>query len=370
LKAILALEDGLTMTGVLAGAAGTTSGEMVFNTSMTGYQEILTDPSYAGEIIIFTFPLIGNYGVNDADSQSRRIFARGLVTSSFYCDADTYFAERTLVDMVAERKLTGITDVDTRALTKHLRDGGSKNGVITTEMTAHEALEAARSVPDLLQQELVAEVTAPAKYEVKPEGRARTKFRIAALDVGIKRGIIGELVRRGCKVYVLPATATFEEFAAVKPDGVVLSNGPGDPKQMTALAPLVRKLTENYPVMGICLGHQLLALSYGLDTYKLKFGHRGANHPVVDLQTGKVYITSHNHGYAVVGDTDGKEEPFAATANKDILITHINVNDRSIEGMKHRKLPWFSVQYHPEGCPGPKDSTYLFDDFLKIVKQG
>jgi len=163
---------------------------------------------------------------------------------------------------------------------------------------------------------------------------------------------------------VLPATATFDDFAAVKPDGVVLSNGPGDPKQMMGLAPLVRRLTENYPVMGICLGHQILALSYGLDTYKLKFGHRGANHPVVDLETGKVYITSHNHGYA-----DGKKEPFHAAANKDIIITHINVNDHSIEGMRHANLPWFSVQYHPEGCPGPKDSTYLFDEFLKVVKQ-
>ena len=354
---ILALADGLVLSGRQIGDPGTIGGELVFNTSMTGYQEILTDPSYAGEIITFTFPLIGNYGWTADDHQSRRIWANGVVVSTLHGGIDNWMAEKTLADRLAEGGVRGIEGVDTRAVTKRLRTAGAMNCIITTELSEGEAVKAAQDWPDLDEQDLVGGVTCESAYDW--DAPVEPKFRVAAFDCGIKFGILRAMAERGVATRVFPATATADEVKAWRPDGVFLSNGPGDPQAcIHYLRDTISGLAGEYPIMGICLGHQLVGLAYGLETYKLKFGHRGANHPVKDLKTGRVYITSQNHGYAV-REPDG---------DCPLELTHLNVNDGSVEGFRHKSLSVFTVQYHPEGSPGPRDNLYLFDEFAGMME--
>ncbi len=361
-NAIIALADGLVLHGKLIGRPGTTGGELVFNTSMAGYQEILTDPSYAGEIITFTFPLIGNYGWTDSDDQSKSIFASGIVVSSLSDSTDTWMAVKSLPEKLSAEDKRGIEGVDTREITKRLRNVGAMNAIITTELTEAEAITEAASWPDLAEQDLVGSVSCDAPYDWVDNSSQTTeephKLKVAAFDCGIKRGILRALDQRGAQVRVFPAATEASVVRKWSPDGVYISNGPGDPKAcFSYLKDTIADLAQDYPIMGICLGHQLLGLTFGLDTYKLKFGHRGANHPVKDIFSGRVYITSQNHGYAVAPPPEGH----------DLVLSHINVNDESVEGFIHKSLPIFSVQYHPEGCPGPRDNLYLFDRFIEMI---
>ena len=385
---LLYLNDGYTAHGVRCGQRGTTVGKLVFNTSMTGYHEILTDPSYAGEIITFTFPLIGIYGVAPEDAQSDRIHARGTVISELALAADNWRADRTLNDQLLYEGVVGIAGLDTRRLTRHLRDAGEMLGVITSELTEAEAKAELERHPDFGAQDLVPTVSCAAPYTVDPEPPgSEPRHVIAAYDFGIKRGILREFARRGCRVHVFPCTATADELLAVEPDGVFLSNGPGDPERMGYVLDHVRTLAGARPTFGICLGHQLLALAAGIPTYRLKFGNRGANHPVLELENGRAHISSQNHSYAAVlaegpagrpaAAEDGREReplgddrptaPYPHPMNPDVLVTHLNVNDGSCEGLAWKDRPVFSVQYHPEGCPGPRDNTYLFDRFLGML---
>jgi carbamoyl-phosphate synthase small subunit len=410
-EALLLLADGYIAQGVLCGKPGTTIGKLVFNTSMTGYQEILTDPSYAGEIITFTFPLIGIYGASPADAQSERIHARGVIMGELNPHADSWRADRTLTDVLLYEGVTGIRGIDTRRLTRHLRDRGEMLGIITSELDLHAAKAELAKHPDFGNLDLVPEVSCKQPYIVEPFDPAaphtglhlpaiatqrERKFTVAAYDFGIKRGILRCLAERGCLVHVFPATATADEVLAVKPDGVFLSNGPGDPERMGYVLPHVRALMEQRPTFGICLGHQLLALAAGLPTYRLKFGNRGANHPVLELETGRAHISSQNHSYAVAlaggpegrpaaaplgdGAPGGRERaplgddrpaaPYPHPLNPEVLVTHLNINDGSNEGLAWRDIPVFSVQYHPEGSPGPRDNVYLFDKFVKLMERG
>lgn len=354
---IIALADGLVLSGRAIGGGGTIGGELVFNTSMAGYQEILTDPSYAGEIITFTFPLIGNYGWTAHDHQSRRIWANGLVVSTLHDGIDNWMAEKTLAARLAEDDIHGIEGVDTRVITKQLRNAGAMNCVITTELSQSEAVKAAQDWPDLAEQDLVGAVTCEKPYDWEIE--TEPKFKVAAFDCGIKYGILRAMAERGIAARVFPATASAAEVNEWNPDGVFLSNGPGDPQAcIHYLKDTILELSAKFPIMGICLGHQLVGLAYGLETYKLKFGHRGANHPVKDLKSGRVHITSQNHGYAV-------REP---GENSTLELSHVNVNDGSVEGFRHKELPVFTVQYHPEGSPGPRDNLYLFDEFAELME--
>jgi carbamoyl-phosphate synthase small subunit len=426
---MLLLADGYVAHGVSIGRPGTTVGKLVFNTSMTGYQEILTDPSYAGEIIVFTFPLIGVYGAAEEDRQSGRIHARGVVVGELSDAADNWRADRTLSDLLLLEGASGIAGLDTRRLTRHLRDRGEMLGIITSELNEAEARARLAEHPDFGALDLVREVTCEAPYvrsafEVYREdwssqqtgseeplgagpaeasgGLPPTLFAasdrerhlpagrpliVAAYDFGVKRAILDCLTARGCEVHVFPATATADELLAVNPDGAFLSNGPGDPARMDYVLPHILKLTEALPVFGICLGHQLLARAAGIPTYRLKFGNRGANHPVIELQNNRVHISSQNHSYAVALGEDSASRPAAADSaesrhplgsdrattayphplNSNILVTHLNVNDSSNEGLAWRDRPVFSVQYHPEGCPGPRDNTYLFDRFIGMM---
>jgi carbamoyl-phosphate synthase small subunit len=405
LPAFIQLADGYIARGRLIGKPGTTIGKLVFNTSMMGYQEILTDPSYAGEIITFTFPLIGIYGVCAEDHQSRQVFAQGLVVSEMNVSSDNWRADRTLNDMLMHQGLTGISGVDTRRLTKHLREQGEMLGVITSELNEAEAAALISQHPEFGSQDLVAKVTTPQPYVVLPRPAGSTrfglvdnprsdikmysgeKFTVAAYDFGIKQGILDCLSERGCTTHVFPCTATAEELMAVEPDGIFLSNGPGDPERMDYVLPHIQRLCETLPVFGICLGHQLIARSMGLPTYRLKFGNRGGNHPVLDLTDGRVHISAQNHSYAVALADGPEGRPAAASdgsprhplgadrptgayphpMNERVLITHLNVNDSSNEGLAFTDRPVFSVQYHPEGSPGPRDNTYLFDRFCEMM---
>jgi len=402
------LADGYITHGQLIGRHGTTAGKMVFNTSMTGYHEILTDPSYAGEIITFTFPLIGIYGVNPIDAQSECIHARGMVVSELVAAAYSWRADRTLNDLLLFEGVTGISGVDTRRLTRHIREQGEMTGVITTELTEAQAKSYLAGLPDFGEQDFVADVACKEPYLVEafdpemphtgllptlPSSQPGRVFTVAAYDFGIKRGILRCLAERGCNVHVFPPHATANELLAVNPDGVLLSNGPGDPARMDYVLGHLRTLTARLPVFGICLGHQLIARSEGIPTYRLKFGNRGANHPVLDLATGRAHISSQNHSYAVELQ-DGPEgrpaaaplpdgtpygraraplgpgrptSPFAHPHNPEVLITHLNINDGSDEGLTFADRPVFSVQYHPEGSPGPRDNVYLFDQFCEMM---
>lgn len=359
MKAYLALEDGTVFAGRSFAGSGEAHGEVVFNTSMTGYQEILTDPSYKGQIITMTYPLIGNYGVNSEDVESRAVHASAFVVKEYQPVPSNWRSEMSLADYLEKHNIIGLEGIDTRALTKHLRVKGAMKGVIHTgETDAAELVRKARVSPGLVGRDLVREVScaAPFRWEISPE---KPVFKVAAFDFGVKFNILNMLARHGCDVTVVPATTSAAEVRALKPDGVLLSNGPGDPEPVTYAINTIRDLMGELPMFGICLGQQLLGLALGGKTFKLKFGHRGANHPVKNLLTGKVEITSQNHGFCV--DLDSIKD-------HDVEITHMNLNDGTLEGMRHKRLPLFSVQYHPEASPGPHDADYLFTEFLEMMK--
>ncbi len=350
-QARLVLEDGSIYTGQSFGADGEIGGEVVFNTGMTGYQEILTDPSYSGQIVTMTYPLIGNYGINPFDFESRRPHARGFIVKEYCPEPSNWRAELTLDAFLKQYDIPGIAGLDTRALTKRLRSKGTMRGLITTAADSEaELLERVAAIPDLSGQDFIKGVTTDRVYS---EGEGNR--HVVLVDFGAKGNIVRRLVAHGCRVTVVPCDITGAEILGMKPDGIMLSNGPGDPKDVPYAVQTVRELQGRLPIFGICLGHQIIGLALGGDTYKLKFGHRGGNHPVKNLLTGKVTITSQNHGFAVRADSLDPAEA---------IVSHVNVNDGTVEGLRHRRLPIFSVQYHPEAAPGPTDSEYLFDEFV------
>ena len=353
-KGYLVLEDGTVFTGTAIGKTGTVEGELVFNTGMTGYQEILTDPSYSGELITFTYPLIGNYGTNNVDWESKKVFTRGIVVKDACFAPSNFRLKNNLEEFLLENGVVGLNGIDTRGVTRHLRYHGTLRSIISNDGTDLESLlERVKKVSPLSGQDQVKIVSTQNPY-ILPGGERR----IVVMDYGVKNNTLRKLQEKGCTVIVLPAAATFEEIMSYKPDGVLLSNGPGDPEDVCYTIEPIRKLMEKkIPIFGICMGHQLQSIALGAKTYKLKFGHRGGNHPVKDVITGKVYITSQNHGYAVD----------ASTIPEDVEVTHINLHDQTIEGIRHKKYPFSSVQYHPEAAPGPQDSAYLFENFIQQV---
>jgi carbamoyl-phosphate synthase small subunit len=368
--ALLALADGRVFRGEACGAAGEGAGEVVFNTAMTGYQEILTDPSYRGQIVCMTYPLIGNYGINPEDVESRRPWVNGFIVKEACSFPSNWRSRRTLDDYMKEHGIVGIQGIDTRALTRHLRDHGAQEGLISTiEADPSRLVERARRLPGLVGRDLVSEVTV-AEPQGWNEGEwsltrgylppPKPRFRVVAFDSGIKQNILRCLAGLGCAVEILPAGTPAAAVLELKPDGVFLSNGPGDPEAVPYLIETVRGLIGKTPIFGICLGNQILGLAFGGSTYKLKFGHHGANHPVRDLLTGRVEITAQNHGFAV----DPK-----SVAKRGLEETHVNLNDGTSEGMRHRELPVFSVQYHPEASPGPHDAHYLFTRFVQMMER-
>lgn len=369
---MLALEDGTVFEGRSFGAHTETSGEVVFNTSITGYQEIFTDPSYAGQIVVLTAPQIGNYGSNAADSEALKPFIEGLVVRDFSPVASNWRSEQEAGDFLSCAHIPVASDVDTRRLVRHLRSGGVLRGVLSSISSDHRALvEKARAVPSMAGLDLATRVSTAQAYKwdqaVEPVSSSdrqpepgNPEFHVVAYDFGIKRNILRKLVQSGTRVTVVPAATSAEDVLALRPDGIFLSNGPGDPEPLENQTAQVRKLVGKAPIFGICLGHQILARALGGKTYKLKFGHRGANHPVLNKVTNKVEITSHNHGFAV--DPSSLNE-------SDVELTHINLNDDTLEGFRHKHYPVFCVQYHPEAAPGPHDSYYLFDDFIKMMRE-
>ena len=372
MQAILALEDGSVLSGESCGAKGECYGEVVFNTSITGYQEIFTDPSYAGQIVILTNPQIGNYGTNPEDNESTRPYIEGLVVREFSALASNWRSREHAEQFLERYQIPIIAGMDTRALVRRLRTYGVMRGVISSlEVSSENLVAKARSIPPMAGRDLAEGVSTKQRYvweappvDWLPEPSAgplpEPRFHVVAYDYGIKQNILRRLVSEGCKVTVVPALTTAEEVLELKPDGIFLSNGPGDPAPLRAEADNVRQLFGKKPVFGICLGHQVLGLALGGKTYKLKFGHRGANHPVINTTTSKVEITSHNHGFAVDPDS---------LPSSEVELTHWNLNDQTLEGFRHRSLPIFSVQYHPEASPGPHDSYYLFGQFVKMMEE-
>ncbi len=370
--ALLALEDGTVFEGKAFGARIENAGEVVFNTGITGYQEIFTDPSYAGQIVVLTYPQIGNYGANAADSESNRPYIEGLVVREFSAIASNWRSEQQADQFLAAAGVPIIAEVDTRRLVRRLRSCGVMRGALSTNPTTAEALVAkARSIPSMAGLDLATRVSTTASYEwtqgVTPCSPSEIlhpveeiRYHVVAYDFGIKHNILRRLRYIGARVTVVPAKTPAEDVLALNPDGVFLSNGPGDPEPLQFQAEQVRKLLGRKPVFGICLGHQILGLAVGGKTYKLKFGHRGVNHPVLNRLTNRVEITSHNHGFAVDPDSLNQNE---------IELTHINLNDQTLEGFRHRNVPAFCVQYHPEAAPGPHDSLYLFQDFAKLMDE-
>ena len=358
-QAHLVLEDGSIHRGEACGAESGGNGEVVFNTSMTGYQEVLTDPSYAGQLVTLTYPLVGNYGINREDFESRRIQVSGLIVRE-HCDQPSHTgADETLHEFLKSQNIPGISGVDTRAITRRLRNRGVMSGIITTE-SPESALERLAEATRYDYVDFVRTVTTDQGYSWDEPAleHGAPGYRILVTDCGLKYNILRLLRQRGCEVTAVPATMPAEEMLAMKPDGILLSPGPGDPQLLDYLVSNVQKLVGRVPMMGICLGHQILARAMGAQTFKLKFGHRGGNHPVKDLSDGRVYITAQNHGYAVSADS----------LPAGLEISHINLNDDTIEGLSHRELPVFTIQYHSEGSPGPHDNEYLFDRFLKLVQ--
>jgi len=353
MKGIIYLEDGTTFLGKGFGKKGTSVGELVFNTSLTGYQEILTDPSYAGQIITMTYPLIGNYGVNQWDEESTKIHAKGLIVKSFEENPSNYLCEGSIEDMLIKMNTVGVCDVDTRSITKKIRDKGAVKCVISNEELSIKELQEYMNSIDL-KDDWMKEVGTQEEIQISGNGP-----KVAVIDFGIKSNIINNLKARDCDITIFPYSSTYEEIMAINPDGVFLSNGPGDPKAATEAIEVVKQIIKEKPTFGICMGHQVLALALGGDTYKMKFGHRGANHGVYDITRDRAYITSQNHGYAVSRES---------LDDNVVEITHINLNDDTVEGLRHKTLPVYSVQFHPEGSPGPKDSTYLFDQFISEIK--
>jgi len=368
--ALLVLEDGTTFSGTSFGAEGETFGEMVFNTGMTGYQETLTDPSYARQIVAMTAPHIGNTGVNDTDPESRQIWVSGYVVREPARLASSWRAQRSLQAELAAEGVTGIAMAGTRALTRHLRDSGAMRAGIATGTTDAEALLArVLASPQMTGADLAREVSTPEPYVVSPPAGTGVRYRVAAVDLGIKAATPRSMAALGCEVHVLPATATAADIVAAKPDGVFFSNGPGDPAAIGYAVDAMRGvLAAGLPLFGICLGSQVLGRALGLDTYKLRFGHRGVNQPVQDVRTGRVQITSHNHGFAVAlppGTHLGVE---FSTAFGPAVITHVNLNDGVVEGLRLTEAPAFGVQYHPEAAPGPHDASGLFGEFCALME--
>jgi carbamoyl-phosphate synthase small subunit len=374
--AILALEDGRFFHGTSFGSTGTTTGEICFNTSMTGYQEVITDPSYRGQIVSMTYPQIGNYGINPEDSESSQPHIRAFVIGELCRIPSNWRSTQPLDAYLALHGVLGIEGIDTRALTKHLRSLGAMRACVTTELNAEQAIEAARNAPSMKGMDYVKEVSTPKSYLWSDESRRwilpnvstnqpgpyeelpPVKHRIVAYDFGIKFNILRSLRQSGFEVEVVNSTTSAAEVLAKNPDGIFLSNGPGDPAALGYIHSELRQLIGKKPIFGICLGNQLLAHAYGGSTFKLKFGHRGGNQPVKDLRTGQISITSQNHGFAVDPDSLPPE----------IEVTHINLNDQTVEGMRHKTHPVFSVQYHPEAAPGPNDASYLFEEFSRLIE--
>ncbi|MHB8808411.1 MAG: glutamine-hydrolyzing carbamoyl-phosphate synthase small subunit [Desulfobulbaceae bacterium] len=369
MKAMIGLEDGTVLAGESFTGPGEAMGEIVFNTSMSGYQEVLTDPSYEGQLVVMTYPLIGNYGVNEADMESLALYPRAFLMREYQDMPSNFRATGTLADLLKKHGILGITGVDTRRLTRIIRTGGAMKAVISTrDLDGDSLVRRAREWRGLLGLDTVQGVTAQEPYRWTEQGPVSGcgwtpadagRLKVVAYDFGIKHNQLRILFDRGCAVQVVPATTSAAEVLALDPDGVFLSNGPGDPAGVAGVVENIRALLDKKPIFGICLGHQMLGLAYGGTTYKLKFGHRGGNQPVKDLTTGKVEITSQNHGFCV--------DP--ATLPADVEVTHINLNDGSVEGMRHRRFPVFSVQYHPEHAPGPHDAEYLFDRFVDLMRQ-
>ena len=369
--AILALEDGTVFEGRGFGARRDSAGEVVFNTAITGYQEIFTDPSYAGQIVVLTYPQIGNYGANDSDNESARPFIEGLIVREWSSIVSNWRSEESAEKFLADAGVPVAAEIDTRALVRHLRTRGVMRGVLSAgKATARELIERARAIPSMAGLDLATRVSTKQTYgwdkpveACSPSdtlgASAAQCCHVVAYDYGIKRNILRRLVQVGARVTVVPAQTSAEDVLSLKPDGIFLSNGPGDPEPLEFQSAQVRKLIGKKPIFGICLGQQILGLALGGRTYKLKFGHRGANHPVLNRITNRVEITSHNHGFAV--------DPDSLNMN-DIELTHVNLNDQTLEGFRHRKEPVFCVQYHPEASPGPHDSHYLFDDFVKLMQ--
>jgi carbamoyl-phosphate synthase small subunit len=357
LQARLVFEDGRIFVGRAFGAEREAVAEVVFNTAMAGYQETFTDPSYAGQILTMTYPLIGNYGINSHDMESKQVQISGLVVKELCRWPSNFQSQQTLEEWLIAAGIPGIEGVDTRAITRLLRETGSKNGILTTSTESADLLiRRAKEARHMAGLELVRQFTCTHASVFNSE-MAKPAYEVALLDCGAKTNIARELAKRGCRVHILPATSSSAEILACRPDGFMLSNGPGDPAAVTYAIATLRELIGRLPIFGICLGHQLLSLAIGAKTIKLKFGHRGVNHPVKDILTGKVAITSQNHGFCV----DPESLP------KEMEITHMNLNDQTIEGMRHRSHPVFSVQYHPEAAPGPHDASYLFDRFITLM---
>lgn len=363
--AYLLLEDGRRFDGEGAGATGIAVGEVVFNTSMTGYQEVLTDPSYAGQIVTMTFPLIGNYGTTPEDEESARPQVAGFVVRELSRSYSSWRGQSSLDGYLATSGIVAITEVDTRALTRHIRSAGAMRGAIAPAHTpVDDVMARILAHPRMESLDLTGEVSARAAYDVAAVGRER--FHVVSYDLGVKSRSSSLLAERGCRVTVVPANEPFDAVLEREPDGLFMSNGPGDPEAVEPALEAIRRAAElELPVFGICLGHQLIARAFGASTYKLLYGHRGANHPVRRLDTGEVEITAQNHGFAVRGGT-GEEIPGAPA----LRLTHVNLNDQTVEGVEHRELPIFSVQYHPESAPGPHDSRYLFDRFVGHLERG
>jgi carbamoyl-phosphate synthase small subunit len=368
MQAILALEDGRVFRGKGYGAKGECCGEVVFNTSITGYQEIFTDPSYAGQMVVLTNPQIGNYGTNPDDDESQKPYIEGLIVREFSPVASNWRAQQVTDEYLERYGITVLADIDTRALVRHLRDHGVKRGVISTAETDPDKLIAkARAIPKVDGTDLAKVVTTQECYEWKEStiepgtvvSVPEPKHHVVAYDYGIKRNILRMLTSLACRVTVVPAMTSVGDVLAMKPDGVFLSNGPGDPEPCTYAQESIRRLMGRTPIFGICLGQQLIGIALGGKTYKLKFGHHGGNHPVKHLQTGKIEITAHNHNFAVDPETLNHNE---------VELTHRDLNDNTLEGLRHRSLPLFAVQYHPEASPGPHDSHYLFKDFVKLME--
>ncbi|MBC7342575.1 MAG: glutamine-hydrolyzing carbamoyl-phosphate synthase small subunit [Clostridia bacterium] len=384
MKAVLVLEDGFALEGEAFAGEGEIFGEVVFNTSMTGYQEILTDPSYKGQIVTLTYPLIGNYGINAEDVESFKPHVEALVVREYSRFPHNWRSQRTLKEFLEQFGILGIEGIDTRALTKHIREAGAMKGVISTrDFDIKRLLEKVRAYPGLVGRDMVQHVTCrqPYRWQQGPKSidgvtgslsaigpkSSQYKYRVVAFDYGVKYNILRLLEAIGCEVIVVPAWTKAEEVLGLDPDGIFLSNGPGDPAGVPYAIEEIKKLLGKKPIFGICLGHQFLGRALGLDTFKLKFGHRGGNQPVKDLATGRVEITAQNHGFCVC-----RPDPHTCN-NPDLLrelrITHVNLNDRTLEGMEHRSLKCFSVQYHPEASPGPHDSRYLFERFASLMEE-
>jgi len=357
-KAILALEDGAVFEGESIGAGGTSAGEAVFSTAMTGYQEMLTDPSFAGQILTLTYPLVGNYGITEDDLESSRVQVAGFVVRVLCDTPSNWRSQGRLTDFLKQSGTVAMCGVDTRAITRRIRVRGVMKAAISTELSTRELLDYVAASQAYEEVDFVRQVTAREPYVWPARGPVRR--RIALLDCGVKRNIMRELAKLGCETTVFPCDVKAEEVLERNPDGIVVSPGPGDPARLLDVAHQVRRLSQAKPLMGICLGHQLLAWGYGGRTFKLKFGHRGGNHPVKDLQSGRVYITSQNHGYAVDPDS---------VKGTGLEVAHTNLNDGTVEGLRHRELPVFSIQYHPEASPGPVDSNYFFHRFMELMER-